>query len=326
MLTLNKNIFWIGVLIGIISMISLLIVSASDGFSVGGSRAVVTGSVQEQAMQGCVRCKNVDMVWQTIQGKLGLRDEAATKVWDTTQKKWRPFVAVYSQLGLPGTVVRGNLEVMGLSQFAYADNVFAEAERQGIDACYPLTVIKYESAGNPEAKQAEVNLPVCQSGIRWNFVIQRAPVCNGKTVSDMKALCLQNIDSQFANHNRPKKNVDPCLDAFLDVKTYGVSVPTKNEFCSNNFDGSVRYGLGLGAINILAGERSVTIGGERYTHCELLNADENIKATIALLKEKGASLDSTEAAVRRVFGRYAGQEDTPQVERRYQTFKLCKGQ
>ncbi|MEK6901359.1 MAG: peptidoglycan recognition family protein, partial [Nanoarchaeota archaeon] len=73
----------------------------------------------EQAMQGCVRCKNVDMVWQTIQGKLGLRDEAATKVWDTTQKKWRLFTEVYpSALPLQPRV----LQDQRLSRFPTLDS------------------------------------------------------------------------------------------------------------------------------------------------------------------------------------------------------------
>ena len=305
---------------------------------IGGNQAVVASSVQGEAIQECLRCKNVDLVWQTVQGKLGLRDDSATNVWDTVQKKWRPFVVVYLPPTRPGVmapaapVTQADLDAilqrMGFSEFGYANEVMAEAERQGVDSCYPLTVFKYESAGDPEARQAEVNLPVCQSGVRWQFVKEKNKACrdDSKTIAELKQFCSNNKDSRFPNHDRPKRGVDNCLDAFLDVKTYGVSVPTKDQFCTNAFNNNYRYALGLGQINILAGNNDVTIDGVKYTHCDLLDLNKNIKATVALLKQKGASLDTGEEAVRKVFGRYAGQGNTPQVEARYKTFKQCKRQ
>ena len=46
----------------------------------------------------------------------------------------------------------------------------------------------------------------------------------------------------------------------MDVKTYGVSVPTKDQFCTNAFNNNYRYALGLGQINILAGNNDYKVG------------------------------------------------------------------
>ncbi len=315
------------ILIVVVMLFSLVVQAESitgAEVGIGGSQAGIASSVQAEAVRSCVRCKNVDMVWQTIQGKLGLRDDAATKVWDTTQKKWRLYIDVYREPGTRRTSAFNAISQMGFSETTYLEDLIAEAERQGMDPCFPLVVARMESEGKTDIAQAEANLPLCSSGERWKFLIDRSPNCQGKTVRALIDLCLDNRDPAIVSRDVPRRGVDNCLDDLFDTRTYKVTIPTKEQFCSGNFDKSYRYALGLGQINVFAGNDSRNIQGVDYTHCELMDPQKNIQATVRLLKSIHAGLDTTEAAVRRVFGSYGGSEQSPGVTRRYELFQQCK--
>ena len=281
------------------------------------------------AASQCQQCKQLDHAWQIARAKFGLTGPSSTNIWDPTVGKWRRFSEVYPPVTrIPrGRAVPQNLG-LGYDDQNVINALANAAQKEGIHPCYPLVVAKYESRGDPNAANAELNLPLCSAAERLTYLMEKSPNCQRlyNDTAELKRACAANDDPNKGGTARPMKNVNACLDDYLNTKQYGVSLPKdkKSHFCSGNFDRNVRYGIGLGAINIWANQARSPSKAGSFTHCELFDPNKNAQAIVSLLKRGGAGMGQSIAEVREAFGSYGGSSKTEGVRLRTDSFFACK--
>ncbi len=277
------------------------------------------------------RCKALDEIWSL---RLGPLLRSSPEVWDVRSAvhQWAGFGVIWGVKDLPegiSPLVARDYGGLSFDDRTHLPTLVREAEEQDIHPCYAVVVAKHESGGKAEAIQAEANLPVCNSIERPKFMIETVPVCKTElaTPEAVRSACLANPDTEFTRYIRPAKGTSDCLDAFLDTKKYRVQLPTPATVCSTGIDTKYRWAMGLGQINILANERSASIGGKSYTHCQLLTPETNAEATAGLLRKKGATKNpTTRDQVAQVFANYGGgQPSENKYQLRTDDFLRCSG-
>ncbi len=228
----------------------------------------------------------------------------------------------------------GNLEAKGLFSLNWQDTeylqeVIAESVRQGIDPCYGIVTILHESLGNPQAVGNDANVVGCVVQARRILLMHESPNCKAIYLDEaaLRKGCLENkVTGESLRWDKPRTQVNACLDDFLDAKRYNSPKPSKEEFCSQsgNFKLYLRYGVGLGQLTPETGASGITIGDTKYSYCDLFDPLQNIKALVAQLKLKGASTASSAEEIQHVFGKYIGIATLSQGVDRYQDYLICK--
>ncbi len=224
--------------------------------------------------------------------------------------------------------VRGEQYGIRFDDTTHVQKIMEAADLFNMDFCFPLVVVSHESGGKSDTIGSDANVPGCKIKSRRLLLMRDSEACKNEYGSEdnpQEALmrdCLNNEDTSYDRYERPKKNVNACLDDFLDTTTYKITKPTRQDFCSGNFDPTFTYGIGLGQITPSAGSSSIDIYGKTYTHCELFDPNANIVAMLGLLKEKRAGKGQTQAEIQEVYQRYVGSL-TPGALRRVNDHLAC---
>jgi hypothetical protein len=190
-----------------------------------------------------------------------------------------------------------------------------KANSAGIDACYPLVAMLFESKGDVTAIGVDANVRNCNVHSRRKFI-----------VNTLSSQCTQFATSGGLDRLKDSCNLglnNPCVRAIKD-NSYLLTKPTQADFCANNYDPQYTYGIGLGQITPSSGARSVTIGGNSYNHCDLFDADKNIQAMVDLFQEKSAVAANTcsgSNCVNKIWELYVGGRDQT---RRVNAFNNCQ--
>ena len=304
------------------------------GSTATSGRASTTSSPAQETCPNSQRCKEIDDVWNRISAFVSQLRKG--KVWDTV-KGWTPFEMAYPPVGVavtsppadtPKVVTSGPGTFAGLSfaDTTYLPALVEEAKNQGVDPCYALATVKYESGGQALIVGNDVNAVLCSTISRRKFLLEKSPNCNsiyggyspaasGKLFSD----CQQD------------RNLNSCITDFFDIKNYRLDVPTqgqaaKDYFCASpiKYDTGYTYGIGLGQGTPNIGSTTVNMGGVTYSHCDLFDPEKNIKGTVSHLKEKGAGIDQTPEKITLVFSTYVGGTANPQGPIRLASYQTCK--
>lgn len=280
------------------------------------------------------RCQEIDEVWQLLGSFLTLRNEIVGKVYSPAEATWKEKAFVYPLL--PGIATNFKSYNFGQRQFVetqYLPLVVEEAARQGIDPCYPLVTVLFESAGNANAIGNDANVVGCDVIGRRTLLLKRSEACKQTylTSEALRDACLENAVYAENGFLVPSSSENACMEDFVDTTQFKLDTPAKEAFCSNTFDHEYLFGIGLGQITIMPKTSSTTgsyimIGGQSYSHCDLFDPVKNIRATVTRLKEKGAAQATSESAIKTVLGSYVGAGQNKHGELRYDYFLACKNQ
>src|SRR3989338_8962230 len=217
------------------------------------------------------------------------------------------------------------------SSTQHLSTIIEESQKQSLDPCFALVTVLHESRGDANAVGNDANVPGCNVIARRKLLMEESSNCQDQYNSEsaLRQDCLDNKDNSYANYPRPLENVNDCLDDFLNVGKYKLNIPSnpserQNFFCNNEADLNYRYGIGLGQITPPEDLGYYTIGSKPYSHCDLFDPQTNAEATVALLKEKGATTATAKDPITLVFSKYVGGTNNPEGPRRFAHYFQCK--
>ncbi|GEM_PF-4065476 len=216
-----------------------------------------------------------------------------------------------------------------LSDFVFSDDpnaqfkdtthlnmIAEEASKAGVDPCYALVNVAFESQGRADVVGMDQNVASCDVPARRKYIIERSP-----------AICSSYADapSYVSAREACRTENNACIQAIKD-KSIQEPKLTKDDFCSPAFSGDYSYGIGLGQVTPSIGEKTITRGGKIYTHCDLFDPKRNVEAMLSLIKEKIA-ISRSECAgnekcvIEKTFEHYVGGGNR---DKRVAAFNICQ--
>ncbi len=278
------------------------------------------------------RCQEIDVVWTGLTGQawagigMYVNPSYFNQIWNPNLAKWDYFVDSITRVSSTGSTSGkfsdydfGDIK---FSNTAHLPALIEEAKRQGMNPCFPLVTVLFESKGDPDAIGNDANVIGCEVIARRLLLMSQSSNCRSQYTNQqaLRTDCMKDSTIGPNGFHIPSQK-NGCLIDFLNLQEYNLLKSTKNDFCGNNFAKDSLWGIGLGQITLPENQDSIVVDNAHYNHCDLFDPAKNINATVGRLKEKGALTANNEASIKIVFNDYVGGGE--QEQKRYEYFQRC---